>query len=50
MSGVDKVIKEGPHPVEESVTGIPVDDMNFLFDCLKNPVGGGAITVSNSQF
>jgi hypothetical protein len=35
-------------PVEEGALAMPADDMTFLVDCLKNPIGGGVIAVSNT--
>jgi hypothetical protein len=49
MSGNVKAAKEGPLPIEDAQVAMPMDDMNFLVDCLKNPVGGGVISVSKIQ-
>jgi hypothetical protein len=49
MSENVKTIKNGPLPIEDTQMAMPMDDMNFLVDCLKNPVGGGVISVSNTH-
>jgi hypothetical protein len=49
MSGNGKAVKDGPMPVEETAMAMPADDMTFLVDCLKNPIGGGMIAVSNTH-
>jgi len=48
MSGNPKATKDGPVPAEEAALAMPADDMTFLVDCLKNPIGGGMIAVSNT--
>ncbi len=47
MSRSIKTNKNGPLPIEDTAMAMAAEDMTFLVDCLKNPIGGGLISVSD---